>query len=160
MSAKDTLKDMAKELLAATSGALDPDLQNLAIQLANQLPQDSVLRKDWTRRVLGILRTYTERMADKYQEPGPIVGDIFSSFVNSLSIALGHPLSAKAEVEASGWLDAFMKESIQRLKTATDPRAEMDKIKLELEMRRELISLVTQVGDELKSGAKKDEKGD
>ena len=99
-------------------------------------------------------------MADKYQEPGPIVGDIFSSFVNSLSIALGHPLSAKAEVEASGWLDAFMKESIQRLKTATDPRAEMDKIKLDLEMRRELISFVTQATDELKSGAKKDEKGD
>lgn len=159
MSPKEVVKDLAKDLVSAVSGALDPDIQKLAIKIANQLPKDSVLRKDWSRRVIGVLRTYAERLADKYEEPGPIIGDVLSSFTNSLSIALGHPMTAGAELAASGWLDAFLKESIERLKTAQDPRAEMDKIKIELEMRRELIKLVTQVHDEIKSGTKKDTKG-
>ncbi|MEK7579791.1 MAG: hypothetical protein AAB469_01195 [Patescibacteria group bacterium] len=115
---------------------LDPESRRLAQTWWVSLPDDSPLKSELFERVFGVFKAWAETRA---KGMGPI-GDVIEKLTDIGDFAVrGGSKSVKA---AHDWIDRFYSEAAKRIEKAADPKAELGKIKLEFELRRDLLKSI------------------
>lgn len=117
---------------------LDPELRKFAQSIWAGIPDDSVLKTETFERVFGVFKAWAEKRAS---EMGPL-GDVVEKLTDVGDFAVRGSKGVKA---AHDWMDKFYAEAAKRLEKATDPRAELKEIKLEFELRQELLKAIEEV---------------
>lgn len=114
---------------------LDPELRKVAQKWWAIIPDDSSLKSELFERVFGVFKGWAET---KVRGMGPI-GDVVEKLTDVGDFAVRGPKGIKA---AHDWMDRFYAEAAKRIEKATDPEAELERVKLEFELRRELLGVI------------------
>lgn len=114
---------------------LDPELRKFAQRIWATIPDSSPLKTETFERVFGVFKAWAEKRASGI---GPI-GDIVEKLTDVGDFAVRGPKGVKA---AHDWMDRFYAEAAKRIEKAADPKAELEKVKLEFELRRELLKVI------------------
>lgn len=117
---------------------LDPELRKVAQKWWATIPDDSPLKGELFERVFGVFKGWAETKA---KGMGPF-GDVVEKLTDVGDFAVRGPKGIKA---VQDWMDKFYAEAAKRLEKAADPRAELEKIKLEFELRQELLKTIEEV---------------
>lgn len=116
---------------------LDPESRKLAQAWWASLPDNSPLKGELFERVFGVFKAWAET---KSKGMGPI-GDIVEKLTDIADFAVRGGGSKTAKV-AHGWMDRFYNEAAKRIEKAADPRAELERVKSEFELRRGLLQYI------------------
>ncbi len=135
-------KQTEKEKAAGLLGLMDPILREIAQKIAAKIPQDSAVRLPTVESVVGAAKGWIEAHAEKYSalasaliEKGTDLHDFFTT-----ALAEQGPSSVR-------WADRFMEESMARLRSTENPEKELERIKTELQFRKELLEIMhAQIG--------------
>lgn len=134
-----------KEFWGAAVGALDPVLKNWAQGLAKKVPTNSFLRSDFFGIAQGMIKGLIESLAEKLPAGTAVAVEKAIDFSDFFAGALGGA-SEKEKKEVKGatedWMKKFFVDSSWRLKKARDPQEEFKRIKVEFELRCELLKLI------------------
>lgn len=130
-------KDKERILLAALAGLADPLIRQAAQKLASRVSPQNPLNSETVEAALGALKGMVEAAASRLQPPLEIAVEKATDFADFFAGALG-----VTQLSTEKWGDKFLENSRERLRTAADPRAELEKIKLELELLNELATLL------------------
>ncbi|HVN26591.1 MAG TPA: hypothetical protein VMT99_02995 [Candidatus Paceibacterota bacterium] len=139
-------RTMTLELL----GLADPEIDRLAEYISNFIPEGHWTRSRLFGRAIGLLSGRIEGTADDISNPILSGGlEIFTDFLKAVALALGHkPAVQTTEVmkhlESSDgdWIKDFYAAAAVRITKASDPAAELDKIKKEFCVRIELLKFI------------------
>lgn len=134
--------DQSKEktVWSVVAGLFDPELKKLAQELATLVPESSALRAEAFERVIGSLKGLIEAKAEGLSPAAGVAVEKATDFHDFLTGALG----SRSELDLDKWVREVLTEAGARLRNATDPAAELERIKLELKLRKELAELVKQ----------------
>lgn len=114
---------------------LDPELRKVAQKWWATIPDDSPLKGELFERVFGVFKGWAETRA---KGMGPF-GDVVEKLTDVGDFAVRGPKGIKA---AQDWMDKFYSEAAKRIEKAVDPKAELEKIELEFELRRDLLKVI------------------
>lgn len=114
---------------------LDPELRKVAQKWWATIPDDSPLKGELFERVFGVFKGWAETKA---RGMGPL-GDVVEKLTDVGDFAVRGPKGVKA---AQDWMSRFYAEAAKRIEKAADPKAELEKVKLEFELRRELLKVI------------------
>lgn len=115
---------------------LDPESRKLAQAWWASIPDDSPLKSELFERVFGVFKAWAETKA---KGMGPI-GDVIEKLTDIGDFAVRSP---KMDVKSSqAWMDRFFAEAGKRLEKSSKPRKEAEKIKIEFELRRDLLKVI------------------
>lgn len=122
---------------SVVTGLFDPELRKLAQELATLVPESSALRSEAVERVIGSLKGLIEVQAEKFSPVAGTAVEKAIDFHDFFMGALGSP-----ELDLNKWTREVLTEGGARLKNAQDPAAEMERIKLEFKLRKELAEMI------------------
>ncbi|TSC91299.1 MAG: hypothetical protein G01um10142_27 [Parcubacteria group bacterium Gr01-1014_2] len=114
---------------------LDPELRKVAQKWWAIIPDDSPLKSEFFERVFGVFKGWAETKA---RGMGPL-GDVVEKLTDVGDFAVMGPKGVKA---AQDWMDRFYSEAAKRIEKAADPKVELEKVKLDFELRRELLKVI------------------
>ncbi|MEK7622065.1 MAG: hypothetical protein AAB415_02705, partial [Patescibacteria group bacterium] len=116
---------------------LDPESRKLAQTWWASIPEGSPLKTELFERVFGIFKAWAETKA---KGMGPI-GEVIEKLTDIGDFAVrGGP---KPDVKTSqAWMDRFFIDAGKRLEKTANPKIEIEKIKLEFELRRDLLKVI------------------
>lgn len=138
-------KTNKKKLYGAAMGLLDPLLQEGAKKIASKVAPKSPLRGLAFRETLGVINGFMEAVAGDLP---PVIGAVMeksSDFFDFFGQALtGVEKKEKEEkiAKAKDWMENFFSSAAERLTKSQVPKDELEKIKLEFELRRELLKFM------------------
>lgn len=127
-----------KKWLASLAGLLDPALIRVARKLAEDIPPDSPLRSQLVEAMVGALRGFVESNAEKFPALAAVTVEKLTDLSDFFSAALAQ---GDGPGGSKKLLDDFLAETALRLKKAADPKEEADRIKEELALLLEIISM-------------------
>ena len=127
-----------KPILAALAGFFDPSLRELAQKLAASIPENSPLKHQSLESALGALKGLVETLAEQLPPVAGVMVEKATDFSDFLAGALNH----RPELNLEKWASEVLKDAGERLRKAQDPTAELERIKLELQLRKQLVELV------------------
>lgn len=128
-----------KQLLSAATGALDPILKKIAQELAASVPKESVLRNTAFETAAGVVKGFIEATAEDL----PLAAWLSLEKATDLADFFTGALGAKNhQSEIASWMEEFFKEATERLKSAGNPEAELEKLKTEFELRQKLMEKI------------------
>ncbi len=131
-----------KKFWGATIGAIDPLLKKLAQDLAKKVPAGSPLRSEIFGVVEGITKGFIESLTGKLPPAAAMAVEKATDFSDFFSGALGSAPEKEKKAATEDWMNKFFIDAGFRLKRAKDPRDEFKRIKVEFELRCELIKLI------------------
>lgn len=138
-------KTNKKKLYGAAMGLLDPLLQEGAKKIASKVASKSPLRGLAFRETLGVINGFMEAVAGDLP---PVVGalmekssDFFDFFGQALTGVEGKGKEEKI-AKAKDWMENFFGSAADRLAKSQAPEDEFKKIKLEFELRCELLKIM------------------
>ncbi len=129
-----------KTVLAVVAGIADPIFKKWAQKLASLVPVGSAFRTKEFESVIGALKGWIEVRAEKLSPISGVAVEKATDLADFFSGALG-PSSA---LDLEKWASEVMSEAGPRLKQAQDPVAEMERIKLEIQLRKQLVEIIKQ----------------
>lgn len=129
---------MDKKWLAGLTGLLDPALINLAQEIAEKIPQGSLLRSKAADYILGVLRGLVETHAEKFSAASGVAVEKLTDLSEFLSATLAQGGGAPGRQDL---VQNFLAETAQRLQKAENPQQEAERIKAELVLFKEISSL-------------------
>lgn len=124
-----------KKWLASLAGLFDPMLRKLAQQLAQSIPQDSPLRSESIESVIGAVKGLAEVYAERFPALSSVAVEKLTDFADFLAVFLAED---GVGTKTRDLLENFLTEAAERLKKATDPQVEFERIQLELGFIKEL----------------------
>ncbi len=127
-----------KAILAVLAGIADPVLKKWAQQLAALVPEHSIWRNEAFESAIGAFKGFVETKAEGFSPAAGVAVEKATDFSDFLAGALG----AKPGLNLDNWASEVLKDAGERLKNAANPAAELERIKLELKLRKELVELV------------------
>lgn len=127
-----------KTMWSAVAGLFDPELRKLAQELAALVPESSALRSEAVERAIGSLKGLIEARAEKFS---PVAGTAVEKATDFHDLFMG-ALGSRPELNLDKWAREVLTEAGARLKNAQDPAAEMERIKLEFKLRKELADMI------------------
>lgn len=122
-------------------GMLDPLLNKLARGLADAVPPESPLRRARAELALGVVKGFVEAFAANTATPIALIVEKVTDFGDFFSGALGVTTQLRSTT-VSSWIDSFLKDARERFAHSPDPRAEIEKLLAELELRELLLKRV------------------
>lgn len=128
-----------KQVFSAAAGALDPVLRKLAQELASSVPENSLIRNIGFETALGILKGFIEAASEDLPLAAWLSLEKATDLADFFAGALG---AGNHQKEISGWMEKFFDEAGERIKTAEDPRTEIERINLEFDLRKELLERI------------------
>lgn len=146
-------KQVGKQISAGLLGLLDPLIRKWAQELAPKIPGDSILRTQTFETFFGAFKGFAEAWSERYPAIVSALIEKLTDFEDFLSVAIANPEHRQSTVK---WLDCFLEESGERLKNASDPQKEFERINLELE----LIKRLYESACEKTAGNKKEKRDD
>jgi len=129
-----------KTMLAIVAGIADPVLKKWAQRLANLIPEQSNLRTEAFESVIGAFKGFIETKAEKLSPIAGVAIEKATDFSDFLSGAL----EPRTKFDLEKWASEILNESGPRLKESQDPVVELKRIKLELELRKQLVEIIKQ----------------
>ena len=127
-----------KTVWAVIAGLADPNLKKLAQELAAVVPATSGLRDETFERIVGSLKGLIEAKAEKLSPAAGVAVEKVTDFFDFFSGALG----PKSDLDLDNWAKEVLTEAGPRLRSAPDPAAELERVKLEFKLRRELVEMI------------------
>lgn len=112
----------------------DPEFQKLAQEGWSRIPDGHFLKSVPFQRAFGVFKGWAEKRSSAMPWP---IGDVVEKLTDIGDFAIRGSKGAKETPH--DWMDRFYAEATKRLEKAADPRAELEKIKLEFELRQELL---------------------
>lgn len=129
-----------KTVLATLAGIADPILKKWAQRLASFVPSGSTIRTKEFESVIGALKGWVEIQAEKFSPASGVAVEKATDFADFFSGALG----PQSGLDLEKWAGEVLNEAGPRLKAATDPAAEMERIQLEFKLRKKLAEIIQQ----------------
>lgn len=129
-----------KTVLAIVAGVADPVLKKWAQKLAISIPEQSSLRTEAFESVIGAFKGFIETEAEKLSPTAGVIIEKATDFSDFLSGALG----PQAGFNLEKWASEILNEAGQRLQESKDPTAELERIKLELKLKKQLVEIIKQ----------------
>lgn len=127
-----------KTLWSAVVGLFDPELRKLARELAALVPESSALRTEAIERAIGSLKGLIEAKAEKLSPAAGVAVEKFTDLHDFFMGALG----SRPELDLDKWTREVLTEAGPRLRNAQNPATEMERIKLEFKLRKELAEMI------------------
>lgn len=140
--AEEDMMAKKKEFWGAAVGALDPVLKNWAQGLAKKVPANSFLRSDFFGVAQGVIKGLIESLAEKLPVSTAVAVEKAIDFSDFFSGALGGASEKEKKEVTEDWMKKFFVDAGWRLKKARDLQEEFKRIKMEFELRYELIKLM------------------
>lgn len=130
-----------KNIWAGVVSALDPVLRRAAQKLASKVPTDSPLRSEITEMAIGVVKGFTEAISDSLPIPLKIAVEKATDFGDFFSGALGGK-TPKTSQTMEDWMQKFFTDAGLRLRKAPNAKTEFEKLKLEFQLRQELLNMI------------------
>ncbi len=130
-------KNNQKTMLAVIAGIVDPVLKKWAQQLAALVPEHSAVRTEIFESVIGAFKGFIETKAEQLSPVAGVAVEKATDFGDFFSGALGSP-----GLDLEKWASEVLNDAGERLRNAEDPAAELERIKLELKLRKELVEII------------------
>jgi hypothetical protein len=150
---------LSPKVLNPLLSIFDREAREVIHRITAKIPEDSFMRSEAFGRAFDVFRGILEGL-----KLGPFstlvekLTDYGDSFAESLT-GKSKEKEAKTEAVLQGWMNKFFADAGGRLEKATDPIAELEKIKKEFAARMELLGLIEatikKVADEKKAAEKK-----
>ncbi len=131
-------KNNQKTLLAVVAGIADPVLKKWAQQLATLVPEHSIWRNEAFESAIGAFKGFVETKAEGFSPAAGVAVEKATDFSDFLAGALG----VQSGVALEKWASEILTDAGERLRNASDPAAELERIKLELKLRKELVEII------------------
>ena len=114
----------------------DPEFRKWVQERWARIPEGHFLKSLPFERAFGVLKGWAEKRSSTLPWP---IGDVVEKLTDVGDFAVRGSKSAKA---AHDWMDRFYAEAAKRIEKAVDPEAELEKIKVEFELRCELLKVI------------------
>lgn len=115
----------------------DPEFRKWAQEKWSRIPDGHFLKSVPFERGFGVFKGWAEKKSGSLSWP---LGDVVEKLTDIGDFAIRGTKGAKDT--AHDWMDRFYGEASKRIEKAPDPEAELEKIKLEFELRRELLKVI------------------
>lgn len=129
---------MDKKWLSGIAGLFDPALIKFAREIAEKIPEGSLLRSNLAESLLGALRGIVEAHAEKFSGASSVTIEKLSDLSEFLSATL---LRTKGKTNKQDLLKDFLAQVLERLRSAEDPQKEFDRIKEELTLFNQIMEM-------------------
>ncbi|MEK7564746.1 MAG: hypothetical protein AAB501_00715 [Patescibacteria group bacterium] len=129
---------MDKRWIAGMAGLFDPASIKRIQELAEKIPEGSLLRSNLAEYISGVLRGIVETHAEKFSNTSSVVVKKLGDFSGFLSTVLAQ---TKSNTTKQDLLQNFLAQILERLRSAEDPQKEFEKIKGEITLFNQIMEL-------------------
>ena len=131
-----------KAIFSALAGLFDPWFRKAAQRLAEGVPEESVFRSQSFEMALGAAKGFVEALAERMPPALGVLIEKATDVEDFFAGALKSGESQTFEKIMNDWQEEFLREFGERLKKAENPAHEFERLKLEFELRSELVKIV------------------
>lgn len=138
-----------QQMFGAIVSMFNPEIGRAAEAVAKSvlasLPEDSFLRRIPVERLVGALTGFAENAKKRRGPVGRVLmekGVDFAEFFGRAFSGRGDQTTAKVSHD---WINRFYDEAAKRVQKSADPESELEQIKLEFELRYDLLRTIEEL---------------